>query len=60
MDTDGNDLIAERGYPTTIGQNKYKLYYNKPKASQGIILKTIEIPIMKLNQEAQITVKVPR
>lgn len=60
VDTDGNDLIAERGYPTAIGQNKYKLYYNKPKASQDIILKTIEIPKMKLNQEAQITVKVPR
>ena len=59
-DTDGNDLIADRGHPTSIGKNKYKLYYNKPTVSGDIILKTRELPNMKLNQEAQITVKVPK
>jgi hypothetical protein len=58
-DTEGNDLIAERGYPTMIGQNKYKLYYNKPTVSSDIILKTRELPYMQLNPEAQITVEVP-
>lgn len=58
-DTEGNDLIAERGYPTSIGKNKYKLYYNKPTANGDIILKTIELPIMKLTQEAQTTINVP-
>lgn len=58
-DTDGNDLIAERGYPTSIGKNKYKLYYNKPTVNGDIILKTRELPIMKLTQEAQTTIKVP-
>lgn len=59
-DTNGNDLIADRGHPKSIGKNKYKLYYNKPTDSGGIILKTRELPNMKLNQEAQITVKVPK
>ncbi|WP_394189378.1 DUF4179 domain-containing protein [Paenisporosarcina quisquiliarum] len=59
-DTDGNDLIEDRGYPTSTGKNKYKLYYNEPTDSGNIILKTIELPNMKLDQEAQITVKVPR
>lgn len=59
-DTDGNDLIADRGYPTLIGKNKYKMYYNKPEIGQDIILKTRELQYMHLKQEAQITVEVPK
>ncbi|EPD53301.1 hypothetical protein HMPREF1210_01032 [Paenisporosarcina sp. HGH0030] len=59
-DTDGNDLIADGGYPKAIGKNKYKLYFNDTKGNGDIILKTFVLPHMTLNQQAQITVKVPR
>ena len=59
-DSDGNYLIAEGGYPKAIGKNKYKMYINDTKDNGEIIIKTINIPKMTLNQEAQITVKIPR
>lgn len=59
-DSDGNYLIADRGYPKSIGKNKYKMYINDTKDNGEIIIKTINIPKMTLNKEAQITVKIPR
>ncbi|WP_144512460.1 DUF4179 domain-containing protein [Bacillus sp. FJAT-22090] len=59
-DSEGNYLIADGGYPKSIGKNKYKMYINSTKDNGEIIIKTINIPKMTLNQEAQITVKIPR
>ncbi|WP_369436014.1 DUF4179 domain-containing protein [Lysinibacillus fusiformis] len=49
----GNNLVVT--YPKAIANNQYKLVFNKPDEG-SIKLKTIELPIMKKDKEAQITV----
>ncbi|MGE7919068.1 hypothetical protein ACQKM9_08965 [Viridibacillus sp. NPDC093762] len=59
-DEEGEDLITEGVYPKGIGKNKYKLYFRQLIKGKNVILKTIVLPPMKLNQECQITITVPQ